>query len=432
MDVGLLKQLTSLDLSINAFDGAIPKSLDNLTSLRYLNLSFNQFQGPIPEGGIFKSLNSSCLQGNTGLCGAKIHVPCRSRRHRRISKKALWAIVSPSSVGLFFLLALAIVVTKRCQARRRREDHKRELETDIMPMQGLERFTKQDLEIATSFFSQDNVIGKSSLSTVYRGRLEEGSRPIAVKKLNLHQFPSESNKCFFAELNYAWKPDRLKALVFEFVENGSLDNVIHDAELDRSRWKEVSERLRVCISIAHGLVYLHTGYDIPIVHCDLKPSNILLDEEWEARVSDFGTSRMLGVHLSYVSNLPTSSAFFQGTIGYMAPELAYMTMVTTKVDVFCFGVVIMEFLTRMKPTAVEGNDGHPLSLPVFKAEVLAGGVDKVLHLLDPDMEFTSSGDVRMAVGLLELAATCTQAEADGRPDMADVLSSLLKLRGGHP
>ncbi|MQL93410.1 hypothetical protein Taro_026062, partial [Colocasia esculenta] len=450
---GLLQRLTYLDLSLNAFDGAIPKSLENLTVLSYLDLSFNNFEGPVPEGGIFEHLNPSSLQGNLGLCGAKIHRSCERGmpkylfpKKARLSKKTLLLVSLSSSLGLLLLLVTAAIITNRYRTwRSRREDCERNLETEIAQVLGLKRFAGEDLEFATNFFSEAHVIGKSNLSTVYTGRLADGGKRIVVKRLNLHQFPSETNKCFLMELKtlgnlkhrnlvkvagYAWEPDRLKALVLEFMENGSLENVIHDdvVVLDRSRWKEVSERLRVCISVATGLVYLHTGYDFPIVHCDLKPSNILFDQEWEAHVSDFGAARMLNIHSSSGSSIMSTSFALLGTIGYMAPELAYMTTVTTKVDVFSFGVVIMEFLTRMKPTAVEGNDGHPLSLPEFVADALAGRVHKSILVLDRYMEFKSSRDVQLAVRLLKLAVSCTEADADARPDMPNVLSFLLKLR----
>ncbi|MQL93411.1 hypothetical protein Taro_026060 [Colocasia esculenta] len=449
---GLLQRLTYLDLSLNAFDGAIPKSLENLAVLSYLNLSFNKFQGPVPECGIFEHLDPSSLQGNLGLYGAKTHGSCESGKPKlfpkkaRLSKKTLLLVALSSSLGLLLVLVTAAIITKRCRTRRSsREECKRDIETEIAPVLGLKRFAEKDLEFATNFFSEANVIGKSNLSTVYTGRLADGGKRIAVKRLNLHQFPSETNKCFFMELRtlgilkhrnlvkvagYAWEPDRLKALVLEFMENGSLENVIHDdvVVLDRSRWKEVSERLRVCISVANGLVYLHTGYDFPIVHCDLKPSNILFDQEWEAHVSDFGAARMLNIHSPSGSSIMSTSFALLGTIGYMAPELAYLTKVTTKVDVFSFGVVLMEFLTGRRPTEVEGKDGHPPSLPELVAEALAGGVGKVLPVLDRDMELTSSRDVQVAVRLLDLAGTCTQAQVAARPDMSNVLSSLLKLR----
>lgn len=117
---------------------------------------------------------------------------------------------------------------------------------------------------------------------------------VAVQSLNLHQFSKESDKSFYKEvktlnrlrprnivkvLGYAWETRKLKATVLEFMENGNLETVIHDSEGDRSRWS-LADRIDVLVSISTGLVYLHTGYDFPIVHCDLKPSNVLFDGNW--------------------------------------------------------------------------------------------------------------------------------------------------------
>lgn len=161
----------------------------------------------------------------------------------------------------------------------------------------LKRFSPKDLEVATNFFSENNVIGASSISTVFKGTLEDG-RAIAAKKLNLHQFLEVSEKCFNREvkilvqlrhknlvkvLGYAWESRKLRALVLEFMENGNLEKIIHDSAKDNPSWTLI-ERIDALVSITSGLLYLHSGYDLPIVHCDLKPSNILLDVKMEAHL----------------------------------------------------------------------------------------------------------------------------------------------------
>ncbi|KAF5795196.1 putative protein kinase RLK-Pelle-LRR-XII-1 family [Helianthus annuus] len=143
---------------------------------------------------------------------------------------------------------------------------------------------------------------------MYKDKLAEG-RLITVKTLNFAEVSAEFDKSFFQEMStlakprhrnlvkvvgYTWESGKLKALALEYMENGNLDKIIHDNGIDRKRF-DLSERVVVLVSVSRGLVCLHSGYDFPIVHCDIKPSNILLDEKWDAHVSDFGTARILGV-----------------------------------------------------------------------------------------------------------------------------------------
>lgn len=330
-----LKHLNSLDLSQNKLQGMIPESYANISSLKQLNLSFNQLQGHVPETGVFKSVSASSFEGNPFLCGIRFLTPCSTKNTRsthRLSKKTILILAALGSVSLFLILVLAIAVFKQ-YAKKKSPTQVENPEPEYAVAMTLERFGEVDLEHATDFFSEDNIIGISILSTVYKGILGNG-QIIAVKKLNLHQFPEETDKCFYREIKtlsqlrhknlvkvigYAWKSGKLKALVLEYMENGNLESIIHDNCANHPRFSALSERINILVSMASALVYLHSGYDSPIIHCDLKPSNVLLDGNFEAHVSDFGTAQILGVHLEEGSSSISSSAAFQGTIGYMAP-----------------------------------------------------------------------------------------------------------------
>ncbi|ONK65731.1 uncharacterized protein A4U43_C06F350 [Asparagus officinalis] len=434
-----LDLLTSLNLSNNKLTGSIPQNLAALTSLRQLDLSFNQFEGRVPDGGVFRYLNHSSLQGNPSLCGSKLLPSCKNVGHRFSNRALVLVITLPSLSFILLVVLVACVIYQRHRVKQKPVDGG-DIKRGASFAPSIKKFTRRELENATNFFSQENMLGESSMSMVYKGRLEGSGQVVAVKKLNLVQFPAESDKCFHRELEilsqlkhknlvkvmgYAWETGKLKALVLEFMEKGNLENIMYNSGGDWLRWT-IYDRLRICISVAHALVYLHSGYDFPIVHCDLKPSNILLDQDLDAHVSDFGTSRILGVHLPDQSSNKTAS-MFQGTIGYIAPEFAYMRKVTTKVDVFSFGIIMMEFFTRRRPTGTIEVDGVPLTLQLYVEKAFEGGIDGVRSILDQEMELPTETEEEKAIGALELALSCTCFNVEDRPDMKQVLSTLLKL-----
>ncbi|GLT50627.1 hypothetical protein SLA2020_241010 [Shorea laevis] len=434
-----LEHLRSLDLSHNKLNGSIPESFANLSALRRLNLSFNQLEGRIPESGIFRNISSSSLEGNSAVCGTKFLMPCSSKkRFHLLSRKTISILLILGSVVVLVLFVLVIFVPKQFARKRKTKKVENPGPKIMLPVM-LKRFDKRELENATCSFGEDNIIGASSLSTVYKGQPEDGQL-IAVKKLNLKQFSKESDKCFYKEvknlshrnlvkvLGYAWESEKLKAVVLQYMENASLENIIHGSAAEFSRWT-LSGRIDLCVSVGTALDYLHSGYDFPIVHCDLKPSNILLDGDWVAHVSDFGTARMLGAYLQDGSSLSSSSAF-EGTIGYLAPEFAYMRKVTTKVDVFSFGTIMMEFLTGRRPTGLAEEKGLPISLRQLVEKALANRINGLLQVLDPKLvpHILTKEQGELLEELFKLALFCTCPDRELRPNMNEVLSSLLKLK----
>ncbi|KAJ0928040.1 putative protein kinase RLK-Pelle-LRR-XII-1 family [Helianthus annuus] len=408
-----LTTLTSVDLSQNKFNGTIPENVGNNLALKHLNLSFNHLEGRVPDTGIFKNSSAIGLLGNPSLCVTNDTKSCtfstQSNHSHQISRKAVLILAILGSLALLLVLFLGIL----CYRHVRKPKVKQSEDPEPKYTRGvtLKRFDKEALDNATDGFSEDNILGTSSLSTVYKGTLADG-RMIAVKILNFTEFSAESDKSFNKEMNtlarlrhrnlvkvvgYAWESGKLRALVLEYMEN-----------------------------VSRGLVYLHSGYDFPIVHCDLKPSNILLDEKWDAHVSDFGTARILGVHQQDGSSVSSASAF-QGTIGYLAPEFAYMRKVTTKVDVFSFGVIIMEFITRKRPTELTEDDGIQITLPQLIEQALSKGTNELIEVVDPDL--ASDFDTKHGVveQILQLALCCTRTNPDDRPDMNEILSSLTKI-----
>ncbi|KAL2930794.1 LRR receptor-like serine/threonine-protein kinase FLS2 [Bienertia sinuspersici] len=423
-----LTLLNSLDLSQNKIGGKIPEKLGELSSLKFLNLSYNHLEGAIPQSGVLRNIPASSYAGNKRLCGTNFLGSCTEKNNSNtLHRKTLLILIPLVCSALLLIAVVALLYKKKCRkSRRNKEVETPELDNNAAALT-LRRFDSKEIETATDHFSENQILGNSNLSTVYQGRFEDG-QIVAIKRLNLVQFAEESNKSFYREakilsqlrhrnlvkvIGYAWESRKLKALVLEYMENGNLERL------------SMILQIKVFISIAKGLAYLHSGYDFPIIHCDLKPSNILLDGDWEAHVSDFGTARMLGVHLPGGHSSTTASAF-KGTIGYIAPEFAYMRTLTTKVDIFSFGVIIMEFLTKQRPTSLAEEGGSPVTLSHHVEMALAE--DKPLYVIDSDLTSSMTrNEEEIVKQLLQLALFCTSKTPEHRPHINSVLSCIMKL-----
>ncbi|XP_065629741.1 putative receptor-like protein kinase At3g47110 [Quercus suber] len=328
-----LKGLRLLDVSQNNLSGSIPEGLEKLLFIEKLNLSFNNFEGEVPIEGVFKNISAISLIGNTKLCGGitKLQLP-KCPVHLMKPRKSIGfklAIVIISIVQIFLLFSSFLVWMKKSRKKS---------PSMVSTMDLLLNVSYKELYKATSGFSPSNLIGSGSFGFVYKGLIHSEERSIAVKVLNLQQ--KGASKSFMVECNALrnirhknlvkiltccssmdYNGNEFKALVFEFMTNGSLDFWLHQ-ELDnenQSRNLSLLQRLNVAIDVACAIDYLHNYSMQPIIHCDLKPSNVLLDNDMVAHVSDFGLAKLLPI-TNDSSEKQTSTIGIKGSIGYIAPS----------------------------------------------------------------------------------------------------------------
>ena len=311
--------LSFLDLSQNLLTGVIPKSLESLSYLKYINFSYNRLQGEIPNGGPFKKFTSESFMNNEALCGSpRLQVPPCDKQIRKKSKTKMLLIVCISSIIVVLgILAIACIILQIHKKKKVENPLERDLSTNLGL---LKRISYSELVQATNGFSETNLLGKGGFGSVYQGMLSNG-KMVAIKVLDLKL--EATTKSFNAECN-AMRNLRhrnlveiitscanvnFRSLVMELMSNGSLEKWLYTDNY----FLGFLQRLNIMIDVASALEYLHHGSSIPVVHCDLKPSNVLLDENMVAHVSDFGISKLLddGQSKAHTQTL--------ATIGYVAP-----------------------------------------------------------------------------------------------------------------
>lgn len=343
--VSKLAGIQELDLSRNNLSGQVPEFLGSFRLLNRLNLSFNELRGPLPDQGVFRNASAISVIGNDGLCGGdpQLHLhPCGSiegvNAHRSSSHLKLIIPLVISSVILVAICAAYFVQKQTSRASPPKPS----------PKEPFFKISYAGVHRATSGFSLSNLIGAGSFGSVYKGIMEsDPDQVVAIKVLNLEQ--QGAYKSFMSEcdslravrhrnlLNIVTicssidhNGNEFKALIFEYMPNGSLDDWLHPkAELviDNENSKSLSlvQRWNIVMDVAMALDYLHHQCESPIVHCDLKPGNVLLDSEMSARVSDFGLSRFLH-RTTAISTAETSNTIgIRGSIGYIAPGMNLST-----------------------------------------------------------------------------------------------------------
>ncbi|XP_022850597.1 serine/threonine-protein kinase-like protein CCR4 [Olea europaea var. sylvestris] len=301
----------------------------------------------------------------------------------------------------------------------------------------LEEFSLQELLKATNSFSEENKIGTGSFGSVYHGTLDDG-REVAVKRaeasssssyggiakhsqddkdnafLNELEFLSRLNhKNLVRLLGYCEDSNEL-LLVYEYMNNGTLHDHLH--KLHTSPFMSWSTRIKVALDAARGVEYLHKYAVPPIIHRDIKSSNILLDTTWTAKVSDFGLS-LMGPQDDQ-SHLSLRAA---GTVGYMDPEYYRLQQLTTKSDVYSFGVVLLELLSGHK--AIHKNEnGVPRNVVDYVVPYIIQ--DEIHRVLDARVPPPTPFEIEAVAHVGYLAADCVMPEGQDRPSMSEVVNSL--------
>ncbi|XP_010520939.1 PREDICTED: leucine-rich repeat receptor-like serine/threonine-protein kinase At1g17230 [Tarenaya hassleriana] len=426
--LGKMNKLQILDLSRNNLRGKIPEEMNNMVSLEYANVSSNHLSGGLPLIWTrIAARHPGCFFGNPELCllGNKAG-DCESLHKRGNKTRNLLAGLIGLGVSVCVLcVVLYILVSRHLKGNRYYNLHLPvdcQSKTEDLP----DDMTLEDLMRATEGWSDKYVIGRGKHGTVYRTESTKSRKNWAVKKVNLSEADFDVEKRTLSLVKhrnvvrmtgYCIK-DGFGFILTEYMPRGTLFNALHRSEPPISLdWRI---RYRIALGIANGLAYLHHDCVPQIIHRDVKSDNILLDSEFEPKIGDFGTARL--VHQS--DETSSARSVIVGTLGYIAPENAYSTYLTEKCDVYSYGVILLELLCRKLPVDPSFEEGLDIvswtKLNLLEDEEPIGFFDKeISHWVGVEQE--------KALGLLELALQCTEQTAESRPSMRDVLRSLMKL-----
>ncbi|XP_065864976.1 putative leucine-rich repeat receptor-like protein kinase At2g19210 [Euphorbia lathyris] len=421
-DIANLKSLESLDLSNNSLSGSVPDFLSKLTSLKTLNLTGNKLTGTIPVELYERSKNGLLLlsvSGNEQLCPS---VSCKKK-----GKSIVVPVVA--SIAAFLVLGAALAAIIRYLIRRSAavvtEDHRVSDEmNELMEAKNLQFSYAEILRITNNFAK---VLGKGGFGTVYHGKLNDGTE-VAVKILSpssaqgYKEFQTEvklllkvHHRNLTALVGYCNEGTKM-GLIYEFMANGNLDDHLSDSNSNVLSWEI---RLQIAVDAAQGLEYLHNGCKPQIVHRDVKTTNILLNEKFQAKLADFGLSRMFpvegGTHVSTI---------VAGTLGYLDPEYYVTNRLSEKSDVYSYGVVLLELITGRPVISKTGEKTH---ISEFVSEMLENG--DIESILEPRLG--GNVDVNSAWKVVELGMACVSTTAATRPTMNQLVTQLNECLNTH-
>ncbi|XBH59612.1 hypothetical protein VPH35_114320 [Triticum aestivum] len=453
--LGSIGNLQELYLAHNKLSGSIPAVLQNLTLLTKLNLSFNNLQGDVPKEGIFRNVTQLAVAGNVNLCGGapQLHLgPCPtshlSKKNKKMSKPLIISLTAAGAI--LFSLSVILVVWILCK---KLKPNQKTLTQNSIADKHYKRISYDALFRGTNEFSEVNLLGRGSYGAVYKCVLDTEDRTFAVKVFNLGQ--SRYSKSFEVECeamrrirhrclikiitscsSVNHQGQEFKALVFEFMPSGNLDAWLHpkSQEPTTDNTLSLAQRLDIAVDIVDAVEYLHNYCQACVIHCDLKPSNILLAEDMSARVGDFGMSKILQENISEGTQTSYSSTGIRGSIGYVAPEYGEGSAVSMAGDIYSLGILLLEMFTGRSP--MEGTFRDSLGLHSFVEDALPS---RTLEIADPTIWLHSKQhdniiNIRIQeclVLVFKLGLSCSKAGPRNRALTRDIAAQMHAIRNAY-
>ncbi|KAL3367807.1 hypothetical protein AABB24_008929 [Solanum stoloniferum] len=430
-----LKSLQYLRLNNNSLSGAVPLELSNMTQLTLIDLSFNNLSGPVPRL-LAKTFN---LLGNPIICATGKEPECngtttsmplpftlnnsQNAQPFGRSKTHKIALAFGTSLGCICLLIVGFGIFLWW-----RQKHNKQIFFDIneqhheqVCLGNLRRFQFRELQVATNNFSNKKILGKGGFGNVYKGCLSDGTI-VAVKRLKDgnaiggdKQFQTEVEMISLAVhrnllrlYGFSMTPTE-RLLVYPYMSNGSVAS-----RLKAKPPLDWTTRKRIALGAARGLLYLHEQCDPKIIHRDVKAANILLDDDCEAVVGDFGLAKLLDHRDSHVTTA------VRGTVGHIAPEYLSTGQSSDKTDVFGFGILLLELIS--------GQRALEFGKAVNQKGIMLDWVKKI-HL-EKKLDLLVSKDLKDKYDRIELeemvqvALICTQYHPSHRPKISEVVRML--------
>ncbi|XVF64452.1 hypothetical protein PTKIN_Ptkin09bG0170900 [Pterospermum kingtungense] len=388
------------------------------------------------------SYNCSCPEGFEGdgwKNGTGCSRPINNSRSNPVN------VILGIGIGFFALLLgiiLLYLMLKQKQMAKLREKYFQQNGGNLLQQHFSQRegggekvkvFAAEELEKATNNYHESRILGQGGQGTVYKGILVDG-RVVAIKKSRIGDLsqvePFINEIAVLYEINHrnvvkllgCCLETSVPLLVYEYVTNGTLFDHMHN--VDDALFLPWETRLRIATETAEALSYLHSSVSITVIHRDIKLANILLDEHYTAKVSDFGASRLIPSDQAQVTTI------VQGTFGYLDPEYMHTGQLTEKSDVYSFGVVLIELLTGQKVVSFERSEDKKVLAMYFVSLMKE---DRLLEILDPRL--LNDGNIEHLKQVAALAWRCVRVKGEERPTMKEVaheLAGFHALSGRHP